>query len=128
VNFTDPDSLTRVVLDIKPAIIINAAAYTAVDRAESEPELAHKINAVAPGILAETAKQLNAWLVHFSTDYVYNGEKRSPYVETDAANPLGAYGRSKLAGELAVQASGVRHLIFRLCWVYGTRGSASGCG
>jgi dTDP-4-dehydrorhamnose reductase len=122
VNFTDPDSLTRLVLDIKPAIIINAAAYTAVNRAESEPELAHKINAVAPGVLAETANQIGAWLVHFSTDYVFNGEKRSAYVETDKTDPLGAYGRSKLAGDLAVQTSCAKHLIFRLCWVYGARG------
>jgi len=122
VDFTNPDALTRLVLEIEPALIVNAAAYTAVDRAESEPDLAHKINAAAPAVLAEAARKVNAWMVHFSTDYVFDGEKRAPYVETDAPNPLGVYGRSKLEGDLAVQASGAKHLIFRLCWVYGARG------
>jgi dTDP-4-dehydrorhamnose reductase len=122
VDFADAAALTRLVADLKPALVVNAAAYTAVDRAESEPDRAHQINAVAPGVLAEAACRADAWFIHFSTDYVFDGAKRTPYVETDAPNPLGVYGRSKLAGDQAVQASGARHLIFRLCWVYGARG------
>jgi dTDP-4-dehydrorhamnose reductase len=99
-----------------------SAAYTAVDKAESESELAMKINGVAPGILAEEAKKIGALLVHYSTDYIFDGTKTEPYVENDAPNPLGVYGRSKLAGDQAVIAAGGRHLIFRLCWVYGARG------
>jgi dTDP-4-dehydrorhamnose reductase len=110
------------VRETKPDIIINAAAYTAVDKAESEPEKAMKINGVAPGILAEEAKKLDALLVHYSTDYVFDGTKTEPYIETDAPNPLGAYGRTKLEGDRAVKASDADHLIFRLCWVYGARG------
>jgi dTDP-4-dehydrorhamnose reductase len=101
---------------------MNAAAYTAVDKAESELDLAMKINGQAPGILAEEARKLNALLVHYSTDYIFDGTKREPYLETDAPNPLGAYGRTKLAGDEAVRAAGCAHLIFRLCWVYGARG------
>src|SRR5208337_2366486 len=100
----------------------NAAAYTAVDKAETELDLAMKINGQAPGILAEEARKLDALLVHYSTDYIFDGTKREPYLETDAPNALGAYGRSKLAGDEAVRAAGGRHLIFRLCWVYGARG------
>lgn len=122
VDVTDAARLADFVAQVKPALIINAAAYTAVDRAESEPELAHQINAVAPGVLATAAQRVGAWLIHFSTDYVFDGTKRSPYLETDATNPLGVYGRTKLAGELAVAAAGGRHLIFRLSWVYGLRG------
>lgn len=121
-DLTDADRLARLVADVGPSLVVNAAAYTAVDRAESEPELAHKINAVAPGVLAEAAHRFGAWLIHFSTDYVFDGTKRSPYLETDAPNPLGVYGRTKLEGERAVQAVGGRHLIFRLGWVYGVRG------
>jgi dTDP-4-dehydrorhamnose reductase len=106
----------------RPEIIINAAAYTAVDKAESEPDLAMKINGLAPGVLAEEAKRLDALLVHYSTDYIFDGTKREAYLETDAPNPMSAYGRSKLAGDEAVQAAGGAHVVFRLCWVYGARG------
>ena len=106
----------------RPTVVVNAAAYTAVDKAETETELCRQINGVAPGILAEEAKKLGALMVHYSTDYIFDGTKTSPYVETDAPNPLGAYGRSKLEGDQAVKASGADHLIFRLCWVYGARG------
>jgi len=122
VDFTNAEALTNLVLDLKPAMVINAAAYTAVDRSENESELAYKINATAPGLLAEAAKRVNAWMVHFSTDYVFGGDQQTAYVETDTPNPLGVYGKSKLAGDQAVQASGAKHLIFRLCWVYGARG------
>jgi dTDP-4-dehydrorhamnose reductase len=122
IDLTNSDSIRQWVRDTKPAIIINAAAYTAVDKAESEPELVMKINGIAPGILAEEAKKIGARLVHYSTDYIFDGTKTAPYVETDAPNPLGSYGRSKLAGDQAVIAAGGKHLIFRLCWVYGARG------
>ena len=122
IDLTNADSIRRWVRDSRPNIVINAAAYTAVDKAESEPDKAMKINGVAPGILAEEAKKLGAVLVHYSTDYVFDGAKTEPYVETDAPNPLGAYGRTKLAGDEAVRAVGGAHLILRLCWVYGARG------
>jgi dTDP-4-dehydrorhamnose reductase len=102
----------------KPDIIVNAAAYTAVDRAEQERQLAFAVNAAAVGELASQAKAIGALLVHFSTDYVFDGEKATPYLETDAPNPLGVYGQSKLEGERAVAASGCRHFIFRTSWVY----------
>jgi dTDP-4-dehydrorhamnose reductase len=122
IDLTSADSIRRWVRETRPNIIINAAAYTAVDKAESESDKAMKINGVAPGILAEEARKLGAVLVHYSTDYVFDGAKTEPYVETDAPNPLGAYGRTKLAGDEAVRAIGGAHLIFRLCWVYGARG------
>jgi len=122
IDLTTGDSIRRWVHETRPNIVINAAAYTAVDKAESELDKAMKINGVAPGILAEEAKKLGALLVHYSTDYVFDGAKTEPYVETDAPNPLGAYGRTKLAGDEAVRAIGGAHLIFRLCWVYGVRG------
>ena len=122
IDLTSGDSVRQWVREIKPDIVINAAAYTAVDKAESEPDKAMAINGVAPGILAEEAKQSGALLVHYSTDYVYDGAKTTPYVETDSPNPLGAYGRSKLAGDDAIRAVGGAHLSFRLCWVYGARG------
>jgi dTDP-4-dehydrorhamnose reductase len=122
VNFADTPALRRLVAGTRPAVVVNAAAYTAVDKAETEPELCRQINAVAPGVLAEEAKKAGALMVHYSTDYIFDGTKTSPYVEVDAPNPLGAYGRSKLEGDRAVKASGVDHLIFRLCWVYGARG------
>ena len=122
IDLTAGDSIRRWVRETRPNIVINAAAYTAVDKAESEPDKAAKINGTAPGILAEEAKKLGALLVHYSTDYVFDGAKTEPYVETDAPNPLGAYGRTKLAGDEAVRAIGGAHLIFRLCWVYGARG------
>jgi dTDP-4-dehydrorhamnose reductase len=122
IDLTSGDSIRRWVRETQPNIVINAAAYTAVDKAESELDKAMKINGVAPGILAEEAKKLGALLVHYSTDYVFDGAKTEPYVETDAPHPLGAYGRTKLAGDEAVRAIGGAHLIFRLCWVYGARG------
>jgi dTDP-4-dehydrorhamnose reductase len=114
--------IKRIVREIKPNLIINPAAYTAVDKAESEPELAFAINATAAQILAEEAARLNAGLIHFSTDYVYDGSKTSAYVETDAVNPVSVYGRSKLAGEEAIRAVGLPHLILRTSWVYGAYG------
>ena len=121
-DLANPDALRAACRTLKPDLIVNAAAYTAVDKAESEPQLAHAINAHAPGVLAEEAKRLDAVLVHYSTDYVFVGKKRTPYVETDAVNPVNEYGRSKLAGERAIGAVGCKHLIFRTSWVYGPRG------
>lgn len=122
IDLTDPASVRRWVREVQPSVIINAAAYTAVDKAETEFERANQINGIAPGVIANEAKAVGALLVHYSTDYVYDGTKTSPYLETDAPNPLSAYGRSKLAGDDAILKSGVNHLIFRLCWVYGARG------
>ena len=121
-DLTDTEAIRRAVQTIKPDLIINPAAYTAVDKAETEPELAFAINATAPQVLAEEAAKLGAKLIHFSTDYVYDGAKSSAYVETDATNPLSVYGKSKLAGELAISTTGVQHLIFRTSWVYGAYG------
>ncbi|MGO9588246.1 MAG: dTDP-4-dehydrorhamnose reductase [Limisphaerales bacterium] len=122
INFTDTPALRRFVAATNPSVVVNAAAYTAVDKAETETELCRQVNALAPGVLAEAAKKAGALMVHYSTDYIFDGAKTSPYAETDAPNPLGAYGRSKLEGDRAVKASGADHLIFRLCWVYGARG------
>ncbi len=122
-NLADADAVRRKVREIAPGIIVNPAAYTAVDRAENEPELAHAVNAEAPGVLAEEAGRLGALLVHYSTDYVFDGSGDTPWREDDACNPLNVYGASKLAGERAIQASGCRHFIFRTSWVYGARGS-----
>lgn len=122
IDLTEPAATRALVRQTRPDLVLNAAAYTAVDRAESDAETAHRINAVAPGALSEAAREVGAWIIHFSTDYVFDGAKREPYVETDAPNPLGVYGRTKLAGDEAVRAANPRHLIFRLCWVYGTRG------
>jgi dTDP-4-dehydrorhamnose reductase len=122
IDLTNGDSIRHWVRETRPQVIINAAAYTAVDKAETESDLAMKINGQAPGLLAEEARKLDALLVHYSTDYIFDGTKREPYLETDAPNPLGVYGRSKLAGDEAVRAAGCAHLIFRLCWVYGARG------
>lgn len=105
-----------------PDVIVNAAAYTAVDKAESERDLAFAVNAVAPGVLAEEAKRSGALLVHYSTDYVFDGSKGSPYTETDPTCPINAYGQSKLAGEMAIRSSGCRFLILRTSWVYAERG------
>ncbi|MGA4643125.1 dTDP-4-dehydrorhamnose reductase [Limisphaera sp. 4302-co] len=122
-DLADGEMLERVVRQVAPAIIVNAAAYTAVDRAESEPERARQVNALAPERLARLARDTGTWLVHYSTDYVYDGRQQRPYVETDPTGPLNTYGRTKLEGDQAVQASGCAHLIFRLCWVYGMRGN-----
>lgn len=121
-DLTDVAQLREIIQTQKPDLIINPAAYTAVDRAESEPELAFAINAKAPQILAEEAAKLNAGLIHFSTDYVYDGCKAGAYLETDRTNPVSVYGQSKLAGEDAIRAVGVQHLIFRTSWVYGAYG------
>ena len=114
--------IAALVSSIKPSIVVNATAYTAVDRAETETELAHTINAVAPGLLAQAAHATGACIVHYSTDYVYAGTKQTPYVETDETQPLSAYGRSKLEGERAVAQACPRHLIFRTSWVVGAHG------
>jgi len=121
-DLSAPDEIRRVVQEIRPQIIINAAAYTAVDQAEKDEPAARAINAIAPGILAEQAKQIGAALIHYSTDYVFDGAKTTPYDENDPTNPLGAYGRTKLAGEQGIRDSGAAHLIFRTAWVYSTRG------
>ncbi len=122
VDLTRPDSIRGWIQDSSPEIIINAAAYTAVDKSETETAVAMKINGEAPGIMAEEAASRGALLVHYSTDYVFDGTKTSSYIEEDPPNPLGAYGRTKLAGDRAIAQSGCNHLIFRLCWVYGARG------
>lgn len=121
-DVADTGSLAGVVQRVAPDVVINASAYTAVDRAEDEPELAHRINAEAPRALAEACAAAAIPLVHFSTDYVFDGAGTRPYREGDATAPLGVYGASKWAGEQAVRDSGAAHKIFRLCWVYGPRG------
>ena len=122
-NLADADAVRRTVREIAPAIIVNPAAYTAVDKAENDAGLAHAVNAVAPGILAEQAVALGALLVHYSTDYVFDGSGTTPRREDDACGPLNVYGATKLEGERAIQATGCRHLVFRTSWVYGARGS-----
>ncbi|MGQ5525310.1 dTDP-4-dehydrorhamnose reductase [Chitinimonas sp. PSY-7] len=121
-NLADADSLRKTVRAIKPTLIINPAAYTAVDKAESEEDLAFAINTMAPGILAEEAKRLGIPLIHYSTDYVYSGEGTSAWQESDPVAPQNVYGASKLAGEETIRASGCNHLILRTSWVYGARG------
>lgn len=118
-----PDALRATVREIAPDLIVNAAAWTAVDKAESEPDASHAINATAPGILAEEAKRSGAQLIHYSTDYVFDGSGSRPWTETDATGPLSVYGQSKLAGEQAIAAIGGRHLIFRTSWVFGLHGA-----
>lgn len=122
-DLTVPEHLRSLVRSTAPDVILNAAAYTAVDRAESEPELAMAVNAHAPGILAEEALRAEALLVHYSTDYVFDGSKTAPWVETDAPRPLSVYGASKLAGEEAIRKVGGRYLIFRTSWVYSPHGN-----
>ncbi|EFA71542.1 NAD(P)-dependent oxidoreductase [Cylindrospermopsis raciborskii CENA303] len=117
------ETITSTIREIKPDLIVNPAAYTAVDRAESEPDLAMSINGVAPGILAEEAKRLGGAIIHYSTDYVFDGNQNTPYKENDSTFPQNVYGKTKLAGEKAIQAVGVNHLIFRTSWVYGLRGN-----
>ena len=121
-DLTKVHDIKRIVREIKPDLIINPAAYTAVDNAESEHELAYAINGVAPQILAEEAARLGAGLIHFSTDYVYDGTKNNDYIEEDAVNPVSVYGKSKLAGEDAIRSVGLPHLILRTSWVYGAYG------
>ena len=121
-DLSQPDVLVQTVLNYRPQVIVNAAAHTAVDKAESEPELARLLNATAPGALAQAAKAVGAWLVHYSTDYVFNGQGQTPWLETDATDPLSVYGQSKREGEALIAASGCAYLIFRTSWVYASRG------
>jgi dTDP-4-dehydrorhamnose reductase len=121
-DFSNPEGIAQTIRAVAPDIIVNAAAYTAVDKAESEPELARTINALTPGVLAEEARRIGAWLIHYSTDYVFDGGGDKPWLETDATGPLSVYGKTKLEGEAAICASGCKHLIFRTSWVYAARG------
>ena len=121
-DLTDTNAIREKISEIKPQVIINAAAYTAVDQAEKESELAHAINAIAPQIMAEEAKKCGALLIHYSTDYIFDGHTNTPYTEEDEAKPVNVYGKTKLSGEQAIQSVDNHHLIFRLSWVYGMRG------
>jgi dTDP-4-dehydrorhamnose reductase len=121
-DFSVPESLAAVIRTVAPQIIVNAAAYTAVDKAESEVDLARAVNAASPAVLAREAKSLGAWLVHYSTDYVFDGSGSTPWVEDSPTRPLSVYGHTKLEGEESIRASGCRHLIFRTSWVYAARG------
>jgi len=121
-DLTKPEEIRQAIRGIHPQLIVNAAAYTAVDQAETEEAIARAVNAEAPGLMAEEAKSIGAALVHYSTDYVFDGSKTTPYLETDPTSPINAYGRTKLAGEEAIRNSGVSHLIFRTAWVYGREG------
>lgn len=122
-DLSDPADLAARVEQLAPEVIVNAAAYTAVDRAEGEPALAHRVNAEAPAALAAAARSLDAWLIHYSTDYVFDGRGSRPWCEDDPTGPLGVYGQSKLGGERAIQARHARHLIFRTSWVHGPHGA-----
>ncbi|MBD2494568.1 dTDP-4-dehydrorhamnose reductase [Nostoc sp. FACHB-280] len=125
IDLTQPDSLRQIIRDIQPKIIINAAAYTAVDKAEAEPELATAVNATAPEIIAQESEKLGAFLIHISTDYVFDGQQSQPYKETDATNPLNTYGKTKLAGEIAITQTTPHHIILRTAWVYGSFGKSN---
>ncbi|MDP1559323.1 MAG: dTDP-4-dehydrorhamnose reductase [Nitrosomonas sp.] len=122
-DLTRLEKIAQTIQRVAPDVIVNAAAYTAVDKAENEPDLAHIINALAPGVLAKEAKRNNAWLVHYSTDYVFDGSGSSPRIETDLCAPLNVYGRTKREGEQLIAASGCHHLIFRTSWIYSTYGN-----
>ena len=122
-DLSKPETLSPVIQEIHPDIIINAAAYTAVDKAESEPELAMTINGIAPGVIAQEAKKIGAGMVHYSTDYVFDGKSTSPYKEKDLPCPLSVYGKSKLAGDKGVIRANIPHIILRTSWVYSLRGS-----
>ncbi|MBD2480932.1 dTDP-4-dehydrorhamnose reductase [Planktothrix sp. FACHB-1365] len=124
-DLSQPQIIEQIIEDIQPEWVINAAAYTAVDKAESEPELAMKINGIAPGILAKACQQLDAKLIHISTDYVFDGTQSHPYIETDSTHPLGVYGQSKLAGEIAIQETQAKFAIIRTAWVYGVGGTGN---
>jgi len=122
-DLSKPDQIRHTVRHFRPKLIVNAGAYTAVDKAESEPEIARAVNGIAPGILAEEARTAGAVLIHYSTDYVYSGEARArPYLETDSTDPASVYGKTKLEGDLAIEESGVPYLIFRTSWIYGREG------
>jgi dTDP-4-dehydrorhamnose reductase len=121
-DLSNADEVRNVIRALRPALIVNAAAYTAVDKAESEQTLAQAINAEAPAVMAREAKKIGASLIHYSTDYVFDGSKTSPYTEEDPTNPQNVYGKTKLEGDLAIQESGVPYLIFRVAWVYSTEG------
>lgn len=121
-DLSNPDGIRRTIRAVRPNLIVNSAAYTAVDQAEKDETVAGEINSVAPAVMAEEAKKIGASLVHYSTDYVFDGLKGHPYLEDDASGPINVYGMTKLAGEQAIRASGVPHLIFRTSWVYATRG------
>jgi len=121
-DFGRPELLADTVLAVRPDVIVNAAAHTAVDKAESEPDFAHKLNAVAPGVVAEAADRIGALMVHYSTDYVFDGSGSTPWKESDATGPLSVYGRTKLEGEQLIARHCKRHLIFRTSWVYAARG------
>ena len=121
-DFSRPEQLAETVLKVRPDVIVNAAAHTAVDKAESEPEFARKLNATSPGVVAEAAQQIGALMVHYSTDYVFDGSGSAPWKEDDATGPLSVYGQTKLEGEQLVAQHCARHLIFRTSWVYAARG------
>jgi dTDP-4-dehydrorhamnose reductase len=121
-DLSNPEQIRRAIRDVKPTVIVNAAAYTSVDQAVKEEKQAHIVNVEAPALMAEEAKKIGAILVHYSTDYVFDGSRSVPYDETDRPNPINVYGKTKLAGEEAIRAVGVSHLIFRTAWVYGARG------
>ena len=124
-DLSQPESIRQAMAQIQPDLVVNAAAYTAVDKAENEPELAHAVNGIAPGIFAEECEKRGASLIHFSTDYVFDGTHGSAYLETDITNPLGTYGKSKLAGEEAIRNAVNRHIIIRTAWVYGNGGKGN---
>ncbi len=121
-DLSNPTDICRTIREIRPQLIVNAAAYTAVDRAETDEKMAQAVNAEAPGLMAEEAKKVGAVLVHYSTDYVFDGTKKTPYEESDPVNPINVYGKTKFTGEQAIRNSGLAHLIFRTAWVYATRG------
>ena len=121
-DFSRPEQLAETVLKVRPDVVVNAAAHTAVDKAESEPDFARKLNATSPGVVAQAAEQIGALMVHYSTDYVFDGSGSTPWEEGDATGPLSVYGRTKLEGEQLVAQHCARHLIFRTSWVYAARG------
>ena len=125
IDITQTDNLRQIIRETQPEIIINAAAYTAVDKAETEPELATAINTTAPQIIAEESQKLGSFLIHFSTDYVFNGNSNYPYQESDITNPVSVYGQTKLAGEIAIQKACSQYMILRTAWVYGTYGKSN---
>jgi dTDP-4-dehydrorhamnose reductase len=123
IDLSNPIEIRKAISDVSPDVIINAAAYTMVDKAEKEFSLAKKINYEAPSVMAEEAKKRNITLIHYSTDYVFDGTKRSLYLENDSKNPIGAYAITKHMADMSIESSGCNHLIFRTSWVYGTRGN-----